>query len=55
MSDQEVPGPDAQEQEIPVVDPAVAGETRLEDPEVPEADGLEQSQPVPMDEDDAWR
>ncbi|MEA2702446.1 MAG: hypothetical protein QOJ69_1941 [Actinomycetota bacterium] len=55
MTDQEVPGPDALEQAIPVVVPESAGERLPEDPEVPEADGLEQAHPVPLDEDDAWR
>lgn len=56
MSDVEVPRPDAAEQDTPVVEPARAGvPDPPDDPEVPEADGIEQAQPAPVDDDEAWR
>jgi hypothetical protein len=52
MSDLEVPGPDAVEQAIPVEDPPAFLEPSP-DPEVPEADALEQAMEAPVaDEDD---
>jgi hypothetical protein len=51
MSDQEVSEPDAVEQAQPVADVAGFVEPSL-DPEVPEADALEQAMVAPVDEDE---
>ncbi len=54
MSDQEVPEPDAVEQALPVADLPTADPPSV-DPEAPEADAVEQAQPAPYDDDDAFR
>ena len=51
MSDQEVPGPDAVEQALPVDDSPPYVAPALE-AEVPEADALEQAIAEPVDEDE---
>jgi len=54
MTDQEVPAPDAAEQSLPVVDgPGFV--TPVLDPEVPEADALEQAREEPADEEEGLR
>jgi hypothetical protein len=55
VSDQEVPEPDAVEQELPVGEELVAVEEPSVDPEAPEADAVEQAQPAPYDDDEAFR
>ncbi len=54
VSDQEVPEPDAVEQELPVGE-APAVDPPSVDPEAPEADAVEQAQPAPYDDDEAFR
>ncbi len=54
MSDQEVPEPDAVEQAQPVADTAGFVEPTLE-PEVTEADALEQAMEAPVDEEEGLR
>lgn len=54
MTDQEVPAPDAVEQALPVADAPRFVPPTL-DPEVAEADALEQAMEAPVDEDDELR
>lgn len=52
--DQEVPEPDAVEQDQPVAEGATFVEPSS-DPEVPEADALEQAMAEPVDDEEAQR
>lgn len=54
MTDQEVPAPDALEQSLPVADRPGFVAPVLE-PEVPEADALEQAREEPVDEEEGLR
>ena len=51
MSDQEVPAPDAVEQDLPVTDTPAFVEPS-QDAEAPEADALEQAITEPVDEEE---
>jgi hypothetical protein len=54
MSDPEAPDADAQEQALDADPTPVAPEAPSVDAEVPEADAIEQAQPGPLEDDDAY-